>query len=63
MLPNSILMLLLQLIIFGFSFLLIGLFMLYKKKYVLAIGFILMGIMLMVVGFVAMYLYPQKSVF
>jgi hypothetical protein len=56
-------MLLLQLIIFGFSFLLIGLFMLYKKKYVLAIGFILMGIMLMVVGFVAMYLYPQKSVF
>jgi hypothetical protein len=56
-------MLLLQLTIIGFLVLLLGLFMLYKKKYVLAFMFILMAIMLMTVGFIAMYLYPNKSVF
>jgi len=56
-------MLILQLLIWGVAFILIGLFMLYKKKAVLAIFFILMGIIVAAVAVLAMYMYPEKSVF
>ena len=56
-------MLLLNLLGYGVISFLLALFMAYKKKWVLAVAFLFMALVLSAVALMAMYVYPEKSPF
>ncbi|MBN3034937.1 MAG: hypothetical protein JW861_05080 [Bacteroidales bacterium] len=56
-------MLMLQLIIFAFLFLVFGVFSAYRKKKLLGAGFIITGILLLAIGLLVLWLYPQSRPF
>lgn len=56
-------MLLLNMLILGVLLIVLGIYMFFRKKNVLGVMFLFMGIMVSAVALAAMYLYPDKSPF
>ena len=56
-------MMMLQLLIFALFFAGFGVFSLIRKKYLIGIAFILLGIMLAAVALAVIHFYPEKSPF
>ncbi len=56
-------MMMLQLLIFALFFLGFGAYTLIRKKYVIGVAFVLLGLMLAAVAFTVIHFYPEKSPF